>query len=380
MKVSAIICAAGKGERAGFSKNKLLAPLYGAPALFHTLQAFDIPTVDEVVVTSSPADFEEISALCAPFCYNTVLGGATRTDSVYCALKECTGDIVLIHDGARPFVSRDIIEGCIARVKDNRSGICAVPVTDTIAVAGGGRIREVPDRSSLFSIQTPQGFFREDIAAAYELAVNDGRTYTDDSAVFRQYVGEPALCAGSRDNVKLTFNNDFAREYPAMNAAVGQAIGIGADVHVFGKKQDFVTLCGVKVPHICGLIAHSDGDVPVHAAMDALLSAAGLKDIGHYFPDTDPAYGGADSMELLKKVAKLIRGEGFAPLNLSVTIRAEQPRLAPHIERMKDNLAKALCIPPERVGVSAGTCEKLGFVGQGLGIEAAAAVLLERKA
>ena len=120
MKVSAIICAAGKGERAGFSNNKLLAPLYGAPALFHTLQAFDIPTVDEVVVASSPADYEEISALCAPFCYKTVLGGATRTDSVYCALKECTGDIVLIHDGARPFVSRDIIEGCIASVKDNR--------------------------------------------------------------------------------------------------------------------------------------------------------------------------------------------------------------------------------------------------------------------
>ena len=378
MKTTAVICAAGRGERAGFNKNKLLAPLCGAPALYHTLKAFDLNCIDEVIVACSAEDMAEISALCAPFGYTCVLGGDSRTRSVYNALKECTGDIVLIHDGARPYVTKKIIEDCIACVGKNGSGICAVPVTDTIAEAENAKIRAVPDRSTLFSLQTPQGFMREEIAAAYEKAVNDGRTYTDDSAVFRQYIGKPTLCAGSRKNIKLTYADDFDAPYPAINTAKGQAAGIGIDVHAFGGERTYVTLCGVRVPHTCGLIAHSDGDVPVHALMDALLSAAGLKDIGHYFPDSDQKYAGAESMELLKKVIALLGERGLRPLNIAVTIRCERPKLSPYIEEMKANIARAAGIPAERAGVSAGTCEKLGFVGEGLGIEAAAAVLLEK--
>lgn len=379
MKISAIICAAGRGERAGFDKNKLLAPLNGAPALFYTLEAFDLDCIDEVIVASSPADREEIEALCAPFGYKVVEGGETRTLSVYNGLKACTGDIVLIHDGARPYVTKEVIEGCISCVERNRSGICAIPVTDTIAIADGDKITDVPDRTSLCSIQTPQGFFKAAIEKAYDLAVRDGRTYTDDSAVFRQYVGKPTLCMGSRDNIKLTYKNDFGREYPALNAAEGQAIGIGADVHAFGGDRKFVTLCGIKIENDRGLIAHSDGDVPVHALMDALLSAAGLEDIGHYFPDTDPAYSGADSMELLRNVVRLVAENGRRPLNASVAIRAEKPKIAPHICAMQRNLSDALELPAECVGISAGTNEKLGFVGRGLGIEASAVVLLARK-
>ena len=378
MKISAIICAAGRGERAGFGKNKLLSSLNGAPALFHTLEKFDLPQIDEVIVTCSPADRAEIAALCAPFGYKTAEGGTTRTESVRNALKYCSGDIVLIHDGARPYVTRDVIEGCIECVKANRSGICAVPVTDTIAECADGKIRNVPDRSSLFSLQTPQGFFASDIKKAYELAAGDGEAYTDDSAVFRAYIGQPALCNGSRDNIKLTYKSDFVGQYPAINAAAGQAIGIGVDVHAFGREQNFVTLCGVKVPHSCGLIAHSDGDVAVHAVMDALLSAAGLEDIGHYFPDKDEQYRDADSMALLKRVMTLIRERGFKPLDLSVTIRAEEPKLAPHIAEMKANLASATGLDKSAVGVSAGTSEKLGFVGRKLGIESVAIALLER--
>lgn len=378
MKVSAIICAAGKGERAGFGMNKLLATLDGAPALYHTLKKFAIPTIDEVIVACSAEDMAEIKALCDHFGYKAIKGGATRTQSVYNALKSCTGDIVLIHDGARPYVTQKIIEDCIDCVKKNGSGICAVPVTDTIAVTEGGKIADVPERASLCSLQTPQGFFLGDISAAYDKAVSDGTAYTDDSAVYRRYIGKPALCEGGRDNIKLTYKSDFDRQYPAINAARGQAVGIGLDVHAFGRVADHVTLCGVKVPHECGLIAHSDGDVAVHALMDALLSAAGLKDIGHYFPDTDPLYSGADSMALLKQVVELIRKQGLRPVNASITIRAEKPRLSPHISSMQANIAAALGISPAAAGVSAGTSEKLGFVGEGLGIEAAAAVLLEK--
>ena len=182
-------------------KNKLLADLDGAPALWHTLNAFRLPCIDEVIVACSPADMPQISALCAPFGYIIAEGGRTRTESVYNALGKCTGDIVLIHDGARPYVTEQTIYGCIACVQSSRSGVCAVPVTDTIAVAEGGRIAEVPDRSRLFAVQTPQGFWTKDIKAAYELAAQGGETYTDDSAVFRRYIAEPTLCEGSRDNM-----------------------------------------------------------------------------------------------------------------------------------------------------------------------------------
>jgi 2-C-methyl-D-erythritol 2,4-cyclodiphosphate synthase len=163
-----------------------------------------------------------------------------------------------------------------------------------------------------------------------------------------------------------------------MKAAEGQAIGIGTDVHAFGKRQNFVTLCGEKIECNTGLVAHSDGDAPVHALMDALLSAAGLKDIGHYFPDNDKTYADADSMQLLKRTIELVREQGFAPLNLSVTIQAEKPRLASHIDNMVKNIATVCGLPTKRVAVSAGTCEHLGFVGDGLGICATAIALLER--
>lgn len=376
MKTDIIICAAGKGTRAEMGRNKLLAPLLGAPALFHTLSAFE--GFGHMIVTASRGDIAEITAICAPFDAEVAEGGETRTDSVKKALARCKGDIVLIHDGARPFVTREIIENCIDSVKKYGSGICAAPVTDTIAVADGGKIAEVPQRRSLAAIQTPQGFMTEDIKRAYSLAEGDGNIYTDDSSIYRRYICAPTLCEGSASNRKLTYKSDFVAAYPPLNAAKGQAIGLGVDVHAFGAERPFVTLCGERIPCDSGLVAHSDGDVPVHAAMDALLSAAGLKDIGHYFPDTDPEFSGADSMLLMKKVCELIKSEGYKLVNLAITIRAEKPRLAKHIDAMKSNVARAAGLEAERIGISAGTSEGLGFVGRGLGIEASAVALLEK--
>ena len=372
MSVCAIICAAGKGARAGFDENKLLIPYGDSTVLEKTLTAFDFPTIDEIIVTSSEGDFDQITALCVPFARTrVVLGGKDRSHSVYNALKTATADIVLIHDGARPFITRQAIEGCIENVKMHGSGICAVECRDTIAVEENGQIVAVPPRANLRQIQTPQGFYREKILLAYEQAfLQDNPNYTDDSSVYAAFCEKPHLCAGDPENVKMTYAEDFVKT---------ARCGFGVDTHAFGKEQDFIVLAGVKVPSQSGLIAHSDGDVLVHAVMDAMLSAAGLKDIGHYFPDTDEQWKGASSMKMLEMVTALLAEQGFAVQNLSVAIQAERPRLAKYIDEMKTALSIVLKIDPTRIGISAGTNEGLGYVGEGKGITVNAFVLLTGK-
>ncbi len=370
--VCAIICAAGRGSRAGFAKNKLLVPFQGATPLEKSVEAFCFPSIDEVIITASAEDYEEISLLCKKYANaKVVLGGETRTRSVYNGLKETAADIVLIHDGARPFVSREVIEGCLQSVKSAGSGVCAIECRDTVATVEKGKIIGVPDRASLRLIQTPQGFFRENLLYAYERAFEEGRVaFTDDSSLFSAYCGAPRICAGDVKNVKLTYAEDFAPAYRC---------GFGVDTHAFGKKQDYILLGGVKIPGDSGLIAHSDGDVLVHAVMDALLSAAGLKDIGHYFPDTEEKWKGASSMAMLQEVLSLIGEQGFVPVNLSVAVQAEKPRLAKYIDQIKNSLSGALQIDPTCVGVSAGTNEGLGYVGEGKGITVNAYALIKEQ-
>ncbi len=371
MKISAIICAAGKGERAGFDKNKLLAPLYGAPALWHTFKKFDMKEIGEVIVTSSANDFSEISALASPFGYKVVTGGKTRTESVKKALDAVTGEIVLIHDGARPFLSQKLIKDCIDGVKKYRNAVCAVTATDTVVYDCGDGQKQL-DRSNVYLIQTPQGFFTEDIKKAYALA-GDG-AYTDDGAVYRQFFGEPKLIEGERQNRKLTYKSDF--DAPVLPAYPAGRVGFGIDTHAFGEGN-FVTLGGVKIECDKRLVAHSDGDVLAHAIMDALLSACGLNDIGHYFPDNDDKFKDANSLDMLKQTVNIVKEKGYAPLNVSASIQAEKPRLKNHITEIRKNLSSVLEIPETAIAVGAGTCEGLGFVGEKSGICAYAITTLK---
>ena len=372
MTVSVVVCAAGKGSRAGFLENKLFAPVNGVSVLERTLCAFLIPAVHQIVVAYGKEDEEKIFALQKKYGFTAVLGGDTRTQSVYNALQRATGEIVLIHDGARPFADEKTILGCIESVISYGSGVCAIPSTDTVAIANDdGTIASFPRRDACYQIQTPQGFFKTQLLTAYEKAMATGETFTDDSSVYARFIGAPRLCAGTRENKKLTYAQDFSVR--------ADRVGFGVDTHAFGKQQDYLTLCGEKIPSKSGLIAHSDGDVAVHAVMDALLSGAGLRDIGYYFPDTDEKWKGANSMQLLKEVVTLIDKEGYRAENLSVAIQAETPRLAPYIEGMRNNLANALQLPPSALGITAGTNEKLGYVGEGKGITVYAYALLIRK-
>jgi 2-C-methyl-D-erythritol 2,4-cyclodiphosphate synthase len=200
---------------------------------------------------------------------------------------------------------------------------------------------------------------------------NDNAVYTDDSSVFARYCGAPTLCEGSPANIKLTYAPDFEKAFARC--------GFGVATHAFGKAQDYIVLAGVKIPSQSGLIAHSDGDVAIHALMDALLSAAGLKDIGFYFPDSSPKWKDANSMDMLKQVLLLLDERGYQTQNVSIAVQAEKPRLAKYIDEMKIRLANALRIDPTAVGITAGTNEGLGYVGEGKGITVNAYVLLQRK-
>ncbi len=374
--ISVIICAAGRGERAGFGRNKLLAPLFGAPALYHTLKKFAIPQISEVIVTASAEDYGEIENLCAPFGYKTVLGGNTRSQSVKNALDKVSGGIVLIHDGARPFLTEKLILSCIAEVKEHGSAVPVLPFTDTAVCAKAGHITARIDRETLFKVQTPQGFFTCDIRRAY--ALSGDKSYTDDSAVYGEFISPPHVFDGEESNVKLTYKSDFPREYATLSAGAGEKIGFGVDVHAFCAGS-FVTLAGVKIECGKALKAHSDGDVILHALTDALLTGAGLKDIGHYFPDNDEKYAGADSKKLLETALGYVKSAGYVPSNVCIAVQAEFPRLSTYVDEMRENIARICGIERKDVGLAAGTCEHLGFVGEGKGIAAYATVSLKKK-
>lgn len=368
--ISVILCAAGSGSRAGFPENKVLRELNGLPVLSYSLSAFG--EADEILIPCRKEDEARIGALLTPFPRaRTVRGGETREESVFSALREVKGDIVLIHDAARPFVTRETVRACIQSVQKYGSGVCALPSTDTTVLAKDGTVAAVPPRGMVFTVQTPQGFFSGELKHAFSLAEREGKlsSFTDESSLYAAYIAPPHLFEGDRRNKKLTYPEDFA---PCERA------GFGIDTHAFGKAQDYIVLAGVRIPSESGLIAHSDGDVLVHAVMDALLSAAGLFDIGHYFPDTDAHFAGADSMKLLDSVMALVKEEGLAPANVSVSVLAERPRLAPYIDAMKEALAAALDISPSAVGIAAGTNEKLGYVGEGKGITVYAMILLKK--
>jgi 2-C-methyl-D-erythritol 2,4-cyclodiphosphate synthase/2-C-methyl-D-erythritol 4-phosphate cytidylyltransferase len=366
VSVSVVICAAGKGTRAGFDKNKVLKSWQNEPVVLKTVQLF-LPYADEIIVTHSEKDTQEMSALFKSFeKVKLTLGGATRFESVYNALKLVTGEITLVHDGARPFVSDEIIDESIESAINYGSGVVAYSSTNALKKVVDGKAQSV-DRQDYYVVQTPQSFNYEKLMDAY--ARVDG-SYADDSEVLERAGYDVHITSGSRDNIKLTTPSDFL----GLNGAY--RVGYGFDVHAFCENRKLV-LCGKTIDYPLGLLGHSDADAPVHAIMDALLSACSLPDIGVLFPDTDPAFKGANSMHLLAEVMKKITD--YEIINVSVCIITQKPKIAPHVMDMRQNLASALAIDVGYVNVSATTTEHLGITGEGKGLASSAMVLVRKK-
>ncbi len=371
MKVSLILASAGKGERAGFEKNKLLVKdASGTTILQSTLNAFiESGKIDEYVITASKVDFEEIKNLIPDYC-KIVIGGNTRTESVKNALSAVSGDIVLIHDGARPFVTQKVISDCIEKATEYGGAIPVIPCRNTIVKTNGETVKDYLGKNELYSVQTPQGFKTNLILNAYARAGD--KVFNDDGEVYKEFIGELATFDGDAKNVKLTFKKDF--DFIASE----HRFGTGFDCHRLVENRKLI-LGGVVIPHDKGLLGHSDADVLTHAVMDAILSASANRDIGYHFSDKDPAYKDADSIKLLEKVIEMTVNLGYRVDSVSASIMAEKPKLLKHIPIITENLAKALNLPLNKVGISATTLEGLGFVGREEGICVHATATLTNK-
>lgn len=365
-KKAAVILCAGKGERARLGYNKTLHPLGSASVAAKSADAFS--DFDEIIVVCRPEDEEFLRGQIDFPALSFVRGGETRTDSVRNALKAIkNAGIVSVHDGARPFVTREVVDRSVECAIKYGSGVAATKSVNAIRRILADGTTEIADRNEFYVVQTPQSFDFEKLKAAYEKISG---SYPDDATVF-ELAGYPVhISEGDPDNVKLTSPADFAGlggEY---------RVGFGFDVHPFRTGRDLI-LCGVGFDSPVGLDGHSDADAPVHAVMDALLSAAGLPDIGVRFPDTDPKFEGADSIGLLKNVVS--RLPDCEIVNVSVCIIAQKPKIAPRRKKMCAALAAALGINETRVNVSATTSELLGITGEGKGLAASCDVLIKLK-
>ena len=384
--ISAVLVAAGSSTRMGF--DKLSFDLGGETVLHRSIRAFDqCPQIGEIVlVAGKNRAFVEQQAVGCTKPVQIVAGGATRAESAKNGVLAAHGELVAVHDAARPFVSPAVIAAVMEAAARCGAAAPAVPVKDTIkqAVPGDGKtvpeaclVHSTPDRSTLYAVQTPQCFDRTQyLAALQELDAEKARLVTDDCSLF-ELTGRPVqLTQGDYANLKITTREDLPR--PAEKEETRMRIGHGYDVHrlVEGRK---LILGGVEIPFEKGLLGHSDADVLAHAVMDAVLGAAALGDIGQHFPDNDPAYAGADSLELARHVARILSEHGYRVENIDATILCQRPKLAPHIPAMRAKLAAAFGLPVDAVSVKATTEEHLGFTGEGLGIAAHAVALIETR-
>jgi len=371
----ALIVAAGRGQRFGGNQPKQYAPLAGVRLLRHSLKTFaghaDVSGVRAVIHPDDRDLYNEAARgldLLEP-----VAGGASRQESVLRGLESLSGeapDRVLIHDGARPFVSGDVIDRVLAGLDDSLGAIAALPVVDTLKRGRDGRVAGTQDRAGLWAAQTPQGFRYGEILAAHRDAV--GEELTDDAAVAERAGLAVALVQGSRENLKVTSQDDLRAAERWLLGGQGETrVGQGFDVHAFGPG-DHVTLCGLRIDHDAGLVGHSDADVGLHALTDAILGALGAGDIGSHFPPSDPQWKGVDSGVFLTHARDLVTARGGRIVHLDLTLICEAPKVGPYRAAMVERIAELLDLPAERISVKATTTEKLGFTGRGEGIAAQA--------
>lgn len=385
-KLAVVVTAAGRSERFGGNK-KELADLDGRSVLDWALSPFiDLTGLIALVVTAPAGGIGALRSALRPATISTlgerlvfIEGGPTRRDSVRLGLeciahqaKDQEGLVVLVHDGARPWASKDLARAVAAKAAETGAALPVLPFTDTPKrISPDGAVIEHPPRSSLAGAQTPQAFRFLPLLEAHRRAAAEDFSCTDDAELWARYVGQVAWIEGEKENRKITFSADLAER----KAKPAFRIGQGWDLHRLAADRDLV-LGGIKIPAAAGEVAHSDGDVLLHAIIDALLGAANLGDIGSHFPPQDDRWKGADSKELARLAAALLREAGWEPVNLDCTVVLEMPHLGPYKADIASSIEAVLGMAKGSVSVKAKTSEGLNAAGQGLAIESSAIALI----
>lgn len=383
-KVYAVILAAGRGVRMKAKINKMFVHLAGRVVLSHTLDAFvQAGCFGGIIIVCRPSERQLVARLVedvAQLPITLVDGGPTRQDSVkngLAALPE-DADIVAVHDGARCFVSPELIRACVESALTCGSGVAGKHAVDTVKIAApDGSIQKTIDRTQVVLVETPQVFPVATLREAFAAAEESGFVGTDESSLVERLGITPRLVESEGFNSKLTNPIDLEQGKLYLSGAEETRIGNGFDAHRLAEGRDLI-LGGVKIDYPLGLEAHSDGDVLVHAIIDAMLGAAGLPDIGELFPDNDDTYKDIDSLKLLARAAEELYSMGYSIGNIDATLIMQRPRIGQYKEAMRRNIARVLGTQLSRVNIKATTTERLGAFGRGEGIGAEAVCILRK--
>jgi len=400
MYVTAIIAAGGRGERLGASHPKQLLEIGGQAILERSVNAFLTHEDVTDVVVALPQD---LASRPPAYLTNTakplrvVAGGARRQDSVAAAFRIVPerADVVVVHDAARPFASRDLIARTIAAAAESGAALAALEARDTVKQVHDRIVRHTLDRRTIFLAQTPQAFRRNVLRDA--LAITSDAT--DEAALAEQAGHAVHIVEGEASNIKITTPEDLViADAISRGGARGAAergvgapaerdrgigapgvinvrAGLGYDLHRLVEGRPLI-LGGVTIPFDRGLAGHSDADAVCHAVTDAILGAAGAGDIGRHFPDTDPKWKGASSLDLLRRAVEIVREQGLAVGNVDATVILERPKLAPHVDAMRARLAEVLGVTVDRVSIKGKTNEGVGELGRGEAIAVHAIALV----
>ncbi|WP_298256292.1 bifunctional 2-C-methyl-D-erythritol 4-phosphate cytidylyltransferase/2-C-methyl-D-erythritol 2,4-cyclodiphosphate synthase [uncultured Litoreibacter sp.] len=371
LSVAAVIVAAGRGTRAGGEIAKQWQPLAGRRVIDWTCEAFTSHSAVDEVVLVVPQDTRDAAL---PLGVQRVFGGDSRDKSVLNGLKAIEGrfDVVLIHDGARPLVSSQVIDAVLKELSHAEGAAPALQVTDALWRGEDGLVAGTQDREGLYRAQTPQGFHLPKILAAHHA---HGGGAADDVEIARAAGLSVSIVTGAERNMKITTPEDFARAENYMESAVDIRVGNGFDVHRFGEGTH-VVLCGIEVPHSRGLQGHSDADVGLHTITDAIYGALAQGDIGQHFPPSDPQWKGMASHVFLEHARDMAADMGFKISHVDCTLICEEPKIGPHALAMREKLSNLLNISLDRVSVKATTSEQLGFTGRREGIACMATATL----
>ena len=377
--VTALIVAAGKGERLGGGVPKQYRALAGKPVLRWAVEPFLHHSAIKDIRVVIGGGQEQLAAEALdglpirPF----ITGGPERTDSVRAGLAATSSDAVLIHDAARPFCPAEVIDRLVASLEFHEGAAPVLPVGDTLA-RGDTMIEALVDRSGLLRVQTPQAFRTDGLRQAY--ARWSGDAPTDETTVLHAAGMTVAAVAGDPTLDKLTSPADWARAELWLGGTLIPRTGMGFDVHAFAGDGP-IMLGGIAIPYSRGLAGHSDADVALHAITDALLGAAGLGDIGEHFPPSEPRWKGAASDFFLVHAAELVRANGAIIDHVDCTIIAEEPKVGPYRAAMRQRIAEILALAPDQVSIKATTTEGLGFTGrrEGMAAQAVASIRMARR-